>query len=130
MATVLLALYTLLCVAEQTLAVPDYRNLHENLSRKKQTANDNSKMVGRDGTPVVAEIGKYFKFSLDDYIIKGDDKNKLTVSFTLFYSVIAICSSTILVVYSVSLSFLASSFLSYIRLAGFMCTWAIVIQSL
>ena len=70
-----------LCFAEQTVAVPDYKKLHENLSEKKDNDNGNVKGAKRDGSPIVAEIGKVFKFSLDDYILKGDETNKPVVSF-------------------------------------------------
>ena len=86
MAIAFLAVYTFLCFPEHMLAGPDYRKLHESLSLKKDIANSNFKTAHQDGTPIIAEIGKVFKFSLDDYVLKGDVTSKPIVS-----SFICIC---------------------------------------
>ena len=80
MAIEILVLCTLLTFIGQTLAVPDYKKLHESLSLKKDSAYSYLKTNHQDGTPIVAEIGKIFKLSLDDYILKGDGTNKPIVS--------------------------------------------------
>lgn len=79
-----LAVYTFLCFPEHTLAVPDYRKLHESLSLKKDIANSNFKTPHQDGTPIIAEIGKVFKFSLEDFVLKGDGTNKPIVSSLIY----------------------------------------------
>ena len=77
----LLIVSSFLCFTGQTLAIPDYKKLHENLSLKKDLASSNLKTPLKDGTPIVAEIGKVFKFPLDSYILKGHGKDKPIVSY-------------------------------------------------
>lgn len=90
MAILVLFVCTLLCAVQQSLAlrespiaVPDYRKLHENLSLMKDIDRVNSKNTPRGDAPIIADIGRVFKFSLDGYILKGDGKNIPLVSIAI-----------------------------------------------
>ena len=81
MALKLFVLFNLLCLLQRTFAVPDYKMLHQKLSMREE--DEKASRKGHNGSPLVAEIGKVFKFSLNEYTLKSRGNNTATVSICL-----------------------------------------------
>ena len=81
MALKLFVLLNVLCLLQRTFAVPDYKTLHQKLSMREE--DEKARRKGHNGSPLIAEIGKVFKFSLNDYTLKSRGNSTATVSICL-----------------------------------------------
>ena len=86
MAVTVLIVLNLVLIFEETFAVPDYKKLHENLSLRENSEKEKSKILRhQDGTLLTAEVGKVFKYSLQDFILDGQGNTPTSVSEVLFF---------------------------------------------
>eukprot|EP00795_Rhopilema_esculentum_P000496 gene496-10175_t len=80
MAVAVLIVLNLVLIFEETFAVPDYKKLHENLSLRENSEKEKSKILRhQDGTLLTAEVGKVFKYSLQDFILDGQGNTPTSV---------------------------------------------------